>query len=166
MITLWKCDPSNIQNCLNCQYPDCKRIGKLYDPVSDELDKEIKSDIARANTNNLNQLRYERSEKGKARAKRYNSSEKGKMRTKRANQKKIDSGKNAEMCRQYYERREELNKGITYGFVYDYYLLHRRTPSIVEISEKLFLSENKVRLYLRQLTEERLIDYREEITIY
>lgn len=70
---MWKCDPSNIQNCLNCPYPDCKRIGKLYDPVSDELDKEVKTDIARSNTNSLNQFRYDRSEKGKARAKRYSS---------------------------------------------------------------------------------------------
>lgn len=150
---MWKCDPSNIQNCLNCQLPDCKRIGKLYDPVSDELDKEIKTDIARANVKSLKQFRYDRSDKGKAR-------------TKRARKKKIASGKNAEMCRQHYAKQEELNKGITYGFVYNFYCAYKKMPSIAEISKQLFLSENKVRLYLNQLADEHLIDYREEIRIY
>ena len=50
------------------------------------------------------QRRYNNSEKGLERIKRYMSTEKGKESLKRKNKKKIESGKNAEYCRRYYQK--------------------------------------------------------------
>lgn len=50
---------------------------------------------------------YNSSEKGKERQKRYIQSEKGQEAIKRRNQKNIASGKNAEYCRAYYQRKKE-----------------------------------------------------------
>lgn len=50
--------------------------------------------------------RYEQSDKGKERQKRYAQSEKGKAVAKKKQQKKIESGKNAEYCRRYYQRKK------------------------------------------------------------
>jgi len=51
--------------------------------------------------------RYNASEKGKARHKRYMQSEKGKELARRRSQKAVASGKNAERCRAYYQRKKE-----------------------------------------------------------
>ena len=56
--------------------------------------------------------RYAQSEKGKARAKRYVLSEKGREVARRKNQRDILSGKNAERCRRYRERKK-LQKNLT-----------------------------------------------------
>lgn len=53
------------------------------------------------------QRRYNSSEKGKASRKRYAQSEKGKECVRRQTQKAIASGKNAERCRAYYQRKKE-----------------------------------------------------------
>ena len=50
------------------------------------------------------QRRYNDSEKGIERIKRYLDSEKGKESLKRKSKKKIESGKNAEYCRRYYQK--------------------------------------------------------------
>lgn len=55
------------------------------------------------------QHEYIHSERGKAAQKRYSESEKGKARDGRKYRKRIETGKNAEYCRRYYERhREEI----------------------------------------------------------
>lgn len=51
--------------------------------------------------------RYNSSEKGKARHREYMKSEKGKAIRKKQQQKLIASGKNAEYCRAYYQRKKE-----------------------------------------------------------
>lgn len=71
-------------DCFNCPYVDCRW------------------DCA-----NPSQYAYIHSEAGKAAQERYNKSEKGKERDKRRAKKRIESGKNAEMCRAYYARNRE-----------------------------------------------------------
>ena len=51
--------------------------------------------------------RYNSSEKGKARHREYMKTEKGKAIRKKQAQKRIVSGKNAERCRAYYQRKKE-----------------------------------------------------------
>lgn len=57
--------------------------------------------------------KYNHSDKGKARTKRYVQSEKGREVARRKNQRDIISGKNAERCRRYRERKKaaESNTG-------------------------------------------------------
>lgn len=50
--------------------------------------------------------KYNHTEKGAERLKRYAKSEKGKANDRRKMQRKIASGKNAEACRRYRERRK------------------------------------------------------------
>lgn len=52
------------------------------------------------------QAKYNRTEKGKARLKRYEESEKGKENQKRKYIRDIVSGRNAERCRRYRERKK------------------------------------------------------------
>lgn len=133
MITLWKCDPSNIQNCLNCQYAECRRMDRLYDPVSDELEKEVKTDIARANCRSLKQFKYERTRKAVIRR--------------------------AEFFQRKQEIRNELRKGRLYGFLINYYFFFARTPSLNETAYIMGYRMDKVKEYLKQLDAENLIEY-------
>ena len=57
--------------------------------------------------------KYNHSDKGKARTKRYVQSEKGREVARRKNQRDIISGKNAERCKRYRERKKaaESNTG-------------------------------------------------------
>lgn len=71
-------------DCFDCPYVDC-----------------------RWDCTNPSQYAYIHSEAGKAAQERYNKSEKGKERDKRRAKKRIESGKNAEMCRAYYARNRE-----------------------------------------------------------
>ena len=50
--------------------------------------------------------RYNNSDKGKAVRERYAQTEKGKETEKRKQQKRIESGKNAERCRRYYQKKK------------------------------------------------------------
>jgi hypothetical protein len=56
----------------------------------------------------LSQKKYAQSEKGKLAQKRYNQSEKGKATMARKQKKKCESGKNAEYCRRYYQKKKLL----------------------------------------------------------
>lgn len=53
------------------------------------------------------QYDYNHSSKGKAARKRYAQTDKGKANVKRKQQKRVASGKNAEACRRYYQRKKE-----------------------------------------------------------
>lgn len=107
-------------DCFHCTKEDCTKetITTAERKSSNEYDTEIigKRKYGRAAV----QWRYEHSEKGKAVRKRYNSSdkakatqerylqsEKGKATKKRKQQQRIESGKNAEYCRAYYQRQKE-----------------------------------------------------------
>ena len=50
--------------------------------------------------------RYNSSEKGRERQRRYSKTEKGKETEKRKSKKRIESGKNAERCRIYYQKKK------------------------------------------------------------
>lgn len=106
-------------NCFNCTYTDCvyELVTDAERKEQDAYDTEIRG--SRKHGRGLVLWNYEHSEKGKAKAKRYEQSEKGKARQKkyarsakgkavekRKRQKKIASGKNAEYCRAYYQRKK------------------------------------------------------------
>lgn len=50
--------------------------------------------------------RYNSSQKGRERQRRYLKTEKGKETEKRKSKKKVESGKNAEYCRIYYQKKK------------------------------------------------------------
>jgi len=101
-------------DCLNCTKVDCdnnrltdadRKQQDLFDrEVIKERDKEERHALRKGD---LKFYDYNHSDKGKARAKRYEQSEKGKANQRRKTQKKIASGKNAEACRRYYQRKKE-----------------------------------------------------------
>lgn len=72
-------------DCFNCTFDDC---------INDMSPRQIVM------------YRYNHSDKGKERLKKYEQSDKGKERQKRKQQKDIASGKNAERCKRYYQRKK------------------------------------------------------------
>lgn len=107
-------------DCFNCINSDCCTDAITEEEIKeqDTLDKEIRYERLYTSRQKA-QFRYEQSDKGKARAKKYNQSEKGKLRTrryeqsekgkasaKRRMQRQIESGKNAEKCKRYRERKK------------------------------------------------------------
>lgn len=100
-------------DCLNCTYKDCikdaltREERKRQDDYDREIIRErIKEERCSLRKGKLKFYDYNHSEKGKARAKHYAQSEKGKARDKRKQEKRIASGKNAEYCRAYYQRKK------------------------------------------------------------
>lgn len=100
-------------DCLNCPLPECEYdgIGIEDEILSNSIDREImhmrvvESHCINGSYNTYaSKRRYHRSEKGKNALKRYLNSDKGKEAQKRKAQKDIDTGKNAERCKRYYER--------------------------------------------------------------
>lgn len=101
------------RDCLNCTYDDC-----IDDAITQEERKEqddydrtsirerIKEERSGLRKGKLKYYDYNHSEKGKERLQRYEQSEKGKARRKRNQAKVIASGKNAEYCRAYYQRKK------------------------------------------------------------
>lgn len=102
-------------DCLHCPYPDCCYDElEYYDIVEqDKFDKELEVVEPEVLRMRKSQQKYFKSDKGKQALKRYAQSEKGKEAFKRKNKKNIESGKNAEYCRRYYQRKKarilELN---------------------------------------------------------
>lgn len=113
-------------NCLHCSQVDCtnNKITDAERKQQDSYDREVAKehipeerrshckyklaqyDYNHSDKGRASRKRYERSEKGKASQKRYVQSEKGKATAKRKQQKQIASGKNAEYCRRYYQRKK------------------------------------------------------------
>ncbi len=119
-------------NCLKCTYADCvySKLEMTDIIAQDKFDKELeiiepeilrlrerqkryfssekgKKTIERYHKTEKykeSQRRYNDSEKGVERIKRYLNTEKGKECLKRKNKKRIESGKNAEYCRRYYQK--------------------------------------------------------------
>jgi hypothetical protein len=107
-------------DCFHCTHNDCFTDIVTQEEIKEqnELDKEIRYERLYT-ARQKSQFRYDNSDKGKARAKKYEQSEKGKARTrryeqsekgkacaKRKMQKLIQTGKNAEKCRRYRERKK------------------------------------------------------------
>ena len=121
-------------NCLKCTYADCvySKLEMTDVIAQDKFDKELeivepeilrlrerqkryfssekgKKTIERYHKTEKykeSQRRYNDSEKGVERIKRYLNTEKGKECLKRKNKKRIESGKNAEYCRRYYQKKK------------------------------------------------------------
>lgn len=72
-----------------------------------EKAKERRKKYSQSKEGKAAKRRYNSSEKGKASHKKYLKSEKGQDMLKRRKQKLISSGKNAEYCRAYYQRKKE-----------------------------------------------------------
>lgn len=100
-------------DCLNCVYDDCinDKVTDTERRKQDKYDRENISERIPEERSNLRKRKlalydYNHSEKGKAAQKRYAQSEKGKARDRRKAQKRIASGKNAEYCRRYREKKK------------------------------------------------------------
>ena len=121
-------------NCLKCTYADCvySKLEMTDVIAQDKFDKELeivepeilrlrerqkryfasekgKKTIERYHKTEKykeSQRRYNDSEKGVERIKRYMNTEKGKECLKRKSKKRIESGKNAEYCRRYYQKKK------------------------------------------------------------
>lgn len=100
-------------DCLNCQYADCindkltddeRKNQDAYD--NDSIRERIQEERSALRKGKLKFYDYNHSGKGKARACRYAQSDKGKARDKRKQDKRIASGKNAEYCRAYRQRKK------------------------------------------------------------
>lgn len=117
-------------NCFECSYRDCRysRLEESDRILQNLLDEEIKNEytprevLLRRESQKIyektekareRQKRYEQTEKGKARQKKYSQSKKGKENEKRKRQKAIESGKNAERCRRYYQRKKQQKLEMT-----------------------------------------------------
>lgn len=107
-------------DCFHCCKPDCVNdsVTVAERKEQDEHDREIRKgrkygrSLVVWNHNHTEKgketlRRYNASEKGKDRQKRYLQTEKGKAMLRRRSQKDIASGKNAERCRAYYQRKKE-----------------------------------------------------------
>lgn len=80
-------------NCFNCQKPDCDygEVTSEERKAQDEIDRKIMG--SRKSGRQLAEWKYRHSEKGREAERRKT-------------QKKIASGKNAEYCRAYYQRKK------------------------------------------------------------
>ena len=90
--------------CEKCVYDDCM----LEEVQKDEISRQDRFDknLIPVEPEVLRRKEYEKSERGKARHKKYMESEKGKANNKRKHQKQIASGKNAEYCKRYYQKKK------------------------------------------------------------
>lgn len=95
------------KNCNLCVFDDCICESEDYSDVeTKDLDLEASKQRA-IEKGYYKQWKYYHFGNGKFTQKRYRQSEKGKATSKRQMQKKIESGKNAEACRRYYQRKKE-----------------------------------------------------------
>ena len=93
-------------DCFNCVYKDCRYSGSEYDDVvrQNEFDRELEVVEPSVRLRRARQSKYAKTDKGIARYERYIQSDKGKEMLKRKQKKSIESGKNAECCRRYYQK--------------------------------------------------------------
>lgn len=124
-------------DCFNCALPDCRndhvtdterkaqdaydkesvkergermRKGQKtaqYDYEHSDKGKETRRQYRQTPQYKAQQKAYRQTETYKAKMRRHQQTEKGKAAAKRARQKQIASGKNAEYCRAYYQRKKE-----------------------------------------------------------
>ena len=93
-------------DCFNCAYKDCRYSGSEYDDVvrQNEFDRELEAVEPSVRLRRARQSKYAKTDKGIARYERYIQSDKGKEMLKRKQKKSIESGKNAECCKRYYQK--------------------------------------------------------------
>ena len=120
----------NNPDCLNCPYPECNatiddikrqwkhsKMQKLKDnpdSVPAIAGASVKAIKIYSYTEEVKarQDKYNRTLKGKARLKKYYESEKGKENERRKMQRRIATGKNAESCKRYRERKKSATKDM------------------------------------------------------
>ena len=92
--------------CEKCIYSDCCYEDIEYDEITrqNRFDKELEIVEPEIKSRRISQSIYAKTDKGIARYKRYIRSDKGKEMLKRKQKKKIESGKNSEYCRRYYQK--------------------------------------------------------------
>ncbi len=101
-----------IEECLRCPHTDTCELDVFPEErdIQDRLDRELVVMEPEARRRQETLRKYNRSAKGKARAKRYQDSGKGKETLKRKVSSRIDRGKNAECCRRWYYRQKALKE--------------------------------------------------------
>lgn len=107
-------------DCFNCQHTDCinnqlttKEIIEQNKRDYDLIPKGELMDFKRASHEDnvrSNHYRYNHSDKGREARRKYEQSEKGQEVAKKKSNKKIESGKNAERCRRYYQRKKAMRE--------------------------------------------------------
>lgn len=113
-------------DCFSCMLPDCvfddvteeeRKLQDQYDRelIRERIPEERKAlrkyglalyDYNHSPKGKARQKRYQQTEKGKERQKRYEQTEKGKETAKKKAKKRVASGKNAEYCRRYYQKKK------------------------------------------------------------
>lgn len=93
-------------NCFECSYQDCmySDLEQMDIVAQDKFDDELKVVEPEILRRRKSLKKYNASQKGKERHKKYINSEKGKISEKKRQNKKIESGKNSEYCRRYYQK--------------------------------------------------------------
>lgn len=101
-------------DCFHCQKSDCDNdeITDAESKGQDQFDLQVVGERKYGLERKI--WKYNHSENGRASRKRYEQSEKGKAVQRRKYQGRIESGKNAEYCRAYYQRQKakKLKKGL------------------------------------------------------
>ena len=144
---MWKCDPNDIQACLNCQYLECIALNIEKDEEADLFEKEVKEQISKANCKNLAVWKNNRSDAHKKAKKNYRATEHGKY-----------------MEHKYYVDKvkpkrayiDEYNKGLCYGLICEC-VENKEFPEPSKLARKLHTRTEKVQEYIKQLNDEGLI---------
>lgn len=127
---MWKCDPNDINSCLNCQYTDCilTTAKGIIEKSSDELDRVIDEELPE---HKYRQYKYNKSAKGAISRHKYED--------------KIKIGKNLLFKRQI------LN------YIWNYKYLLDRSPTLAEIRNDFGISTERLLTNLLELQEEQKI---------
>lgn len=105
----WDCDctgTSDIENYARYQKAHLDGKGTQYDYNHSERGKERNRRYNQSEKRKESQRRYNHSEKGKSARGKYLQSEKGRAMLERKQRRAIESGKNAERCRRYYQKKK------------------------------------------------------------
>lgn len=97
-------------DCFHCRKVDCdnNEVTAAEIKAQDKFDREAVGERKYGIDRKI--WLYNNSAKGKEARKRYEQSEKGRATAKRKQQRRIASGKNAEYCRAYRQRKKEESK--------------------------------------------------------
>lgn len=166
---MWKCNPSDINSCLNCQYPECVCLKDAdNDAESLKFDAEVRYENGRVNAKNIAMYRYKHSEKGlkkrdeynhsdnaKARKIVYNHSEKGKEAMQRHEMTEKRKAYKSNYQKIVWCKREEQNKGYCYGI-----LVNQKGVTVGEIAKQLNTDHKHVLKYITELIDEQMIEFK------
>lgn len=153
---MWKCDPSNIQNCLNCQYAECRRVDRLYDPVSDELDRAVKYDSMTPTQRYM--AEYTKRPEFRRQQKEYNKTEEGKKRQIAYNNSIKCKQSQSRYAKNHWREHLEKCKGVLYGVISNYYSFFGKEPSLEALHEITGHRRTTIKAFVEQLRDENMIE--------